>query len=67
MQSNAFVAACHAAGFNPRVGQVVPYISARLNLIAAGFGVAARRRSSTLRWTVWRLVASKALASSKRP
>jgi len=40
MQSNAFVAACHAAGFNPRIGQVVSHISARLNLIAAGFGVA---------------------------
>lgn len=39
MQSNAFVAACRAAGFNPRIGQVVPHISARLNLIAAGLGV----------------------------
>jgi len=40
MQSNAFVAACQAVGFNPRIGQVVSHISARLNLIAAGFGVA---------------------------
>jgi DNA-binding transcriptional LysR family regulator len=40
MQSNAFVAACHAAGFSPGIGQVVPHISARLNLIAAGLGVA---------------------------
>jgi DNA-binding transcriptional LysR family regulator len=40
MQSNAFVAACHAAGFSPRIGQVVPHISTRLNLIAAGLGVA---------------------------
>jgi DNA-binding transcriptional LysR family regulator len=40
MQSNAFVAACHAAGFSPRIGQIVSHISARLNLIAAGFGVA---------------------------
>lgn len=40
MQSNAFVAACRAAGFSPRIGQIVPHISARLNLIAAGFGVA---------------------------
>ena len=40
MQSNAFVAACHTAGFSPRIGQVVSHISARLNLIAAGFGVA---------------------------
>jgi DNA-binding transcriptional LysR family regulator len=40
MQSNAFVAACRAAGFNPRIGQIVSHISARLNLIAAGFGIA---------------------------
>jgi DNA-binding transcriptional LysR family regulator len=40
MQSNAFVASCRTAGFNPRIGQVVPHISARLNLVAAGFGVA---------------------------
>lgn len=39
-QTNAVVAACHAAGFNPRVGQVVPDFSARLNLIAAGLGIA---------------------------
>jgi DNA-binding transcriptional LysR family regulator len=40
MQSNAFVASCRAAGFNPRIGQVVPHISARLNLVAAGLGIA---------------------------
>jgi DNA-binding transcriptional LysR family regulator len=40
MQSNAFVSACHAAGFSPRIGQIVPHISARLNLIASGLGVA---------------------------
>src|SRR2546421_907595 len=40
LRNNAFVAACHAAGFSPRVGQVVPHISSRLNLIAAGLGVA---------------------------
>jgi DNA-binding transcriptional LysR family regulator len=39
-RNSAFVAACHAAGFTPRLGQVVPYISSRLNLIAAGLGVA---------------------------
>jgi DNA-binding transcriptional LysR family regulator len=39
-QTSAFVAACHAAGFSPRVGQVVSHISARLNLIAAGLGIA---------------------------
>lgn len=39
-RNSAFIAACHAAGFSPRIGQVVPYISSRLNLIAAGLGVA---------------------------
>lgn len=36
----AFVAACRVAGFSPRVGQSVPTISSRLNLIAAGLGIA---------------------------
>jgi DNA-binding transcriptional LysR family regulator len=40
MQSNAFVAACHVAGFSPHVGQVVPHISSRLYFIAAGLGIA---------------------------
>ena len=39
-RNSAFVAACHAAGFSPRVGQVVPHISSRLHLIAAGLGIA---------------------------
>lgn len=39
-RNSAFAAACHAVGFSPRVGQVVPYISSRLNLIAAGLGIA---------------------------
>lgn len=39
-RNSAFVAACHAAGFSPRVGQVVHFISSRLNLIAAGLGIA---------------------------
>lgn len=39
-RNGAFAAACHAAGFSPRVGQVVPFISSRLNLIAAGLGIA---------------------------
>src|SRR5262245_29241221 len=40
MQSNAVVAACQATGFSPRVGHVVPHISSRLNLVAAGLGIA---------------------------
>lgn len=39
-RNSAFIAACHAAGFSPRIGQAVPYISSRLNLIAAGLGIA---------------------------
>jgi DNA-binding transcriptional LysR family regulator len=33
------VAACQAAGFSPRVGQVAPRITSTLGLIAAGLGV----------------------------
>jgi len=33
------VAACQAAGFNPRVGQIAPRITSTLGLIAAGLGV----------------------------
>src|SRR3954447_7060229 len=40
LRNNAFFAACQRAGFSPRVGQVVPHLTARLNLIAAGLGVA---------------------------
>jgi DNA-binding transcriptional LysR family regulator len=40
LQSNMVVSACQAAGFNPRVGMVVPHISSRLNFVAAGLGVA---------------------------
>jgi DNA-binding transcriptional LysR family regulator len=39
-RNSDFTAACREAGFRPRVGQVVPYISSRLNLIAAGLGIA---------------------------
>jgi DNA-binding transcriptional LysR family regulator len=38
-QSNALVAACQAAGFNPHVGHVVPDMLSRLNLVAAGLGI----------------------------
>jgi DNA-binding transcriptional LysR family regulator len=40
LQSSAIVAACQAAGFAPRVGQVVPHFLSTLNLVAAGLGVA---------------------------
>ncbi len=34
------IAACHAAGFSPRVGQLAPRITSTLGLIAAGLGIA---------------------------
>ncbi len=34
------VAACRAAGFNPRIGQLAPRITSTLGLVAAGLGVA---------------------------
>jgi DNA-binding transcriptional LysR family regulator len=39
VQSNALVAACQAAGFNPHVGYIVPDMLSRLNLVAAGLGI----------------------------
>jgi DNA-binding transcriptional LysR family regulator len=39
IQTNAVISACQAAGFNPRVGHVVPNDMSRLNLIASGLGV----------------------------
>ena len=35
----ATVAACHAAGFNPRVGQEMPRLASTLSLVAVGLGV----------------------------
>ena len=40
MQSNTVIAACQAAGFNPRVGHVAPDNLSRINLVAAGLGIA---------------------------
>ncbi len=40
LQSNAIVMACQGAGFNPRIGHVVPQHLSTLNLVAAGLGVA---------------------------
>ena len=39
MQSSAIMAACHAEGFNPRIGHTVPGISSTLNLVGAGLGI----------------------------
>jgi DNA-binding transcriptional LysR family regulator len=36
---DAILAACHAAGFSPRVGQEAPRIVSTLNLVAAGLGI----------------------------
>jgi DNA-binding transcriptional LysR family regulator len=40
MQSNALVAACQEAGFTPHIGHVAANNLSRLNLVAAGLGVA---------------------------
>ena len=37
---DATIAACHEAGFSPRLGQEAPRIVSTLNLVAAGLGVA---------------------------
>ncbi len=36
---DAIIAACHAAGFSPNVGQEAPRIISTFNLVAAGLGV----------------------------
>jgi DNA-binding transcriptional LysR family regulator len=36
---DAIIAACHAAGFSPNVGQEAPRITSTLNLVAAALGV----------------------------
>lgn len=36
---DATIAACHAAGFSPRVGQTAPRITSTLGLVAAGLGI----------------------------
>jgi DNA-binding transcriptional LysR family regulator len=36
---DAIIAACHAAGFSPHVGQEAPRIVSTLNLVAAGLGI----------------------------
>jgi DNA-binding transcriptional LysR family regulator len=38
-QYEAIIAACHAAGFNLRVGQEAPRINSTLSLVAAGLGI----------------------------
>ena len=40
MQSNALVAACQKAGFTPHIGHVAANNLSRLNLVAAGLGIA---------------------------
>jgi DNA-binding transcriptional LysR family regulator len=38
-QYEAMIAACHAAGFSPRIGQEAPRIASTLNLVAVGLGI----------------------------
>jgi DNA-binding transcriptional LysR family regulator len=37
---DAIIAACHAAGFSPRISQEAPRIVSTLNLVASGLGIA---------------------------
>ena len=36
----ATTAACHAAGFNPRIGQAAPRVTSMIGLVASGLGIA---------------------------
>jgi DNA-binding transcriptional LysR family regulator len=35
----ATTAACHAAGFNPRIGQAAPRVTSAIGLVASGLGI----------------------------
>jgi DNA-binding transcriptional LysR family regulator len=75
VQSNALVAACQKAGFQPRVGYVVPDMLSRLNLVAAGLGivvVSAAMRRVRIQGVVYRSLKSdgqltvRLIAASRR-
>ena len=68
LQSSAMIAACHAAGFSPRVGHVVPNNLSRLNLVAASLGIAiiaASLQRMNIDGVVYRV--SSALSNSRFP
>ena len=44
---DAVIAACHAVGFNPALGQEAPQIISVIPLVAAGLGVSIVPRSTT--------------------
>lgn len=68
---DATITACHAAGFNPRVGnlaastQQAPRVASTLSLVAAGFGISCVP-SSLQRMTIFGVV-YRALEASVRP
>ena len=62
---DAILAACHAAGFSPTIGQEAPRIVSTLNLVAAGLGIAIVPAS--LRRMQMDGVAYKALSGAHRP
>jgi DNA-binding transcriptional LysR family regulator len=60
---DAIFAACHAAGFSPRVGQEAPRIVSTLNLVAAGLGISlvpASLRRMNMDGVSWRRLAGAA-------
>jgi DNA-binding transcriptional LysR family regulator len=60
---DAIFAACHAAGFSPRIGQEAPRIVSTLNLVAAGLGIAlvpASLRRMNMDGVAWRRLAGAA-------
>ena len=62
------VAACHAAGFNPRIGQETPHIISTLPLVAAGLGISivpASLQQMNIRGVVYRRL--KATAQLRAP
>jgi DNA-binding transcriptional LysR family regulator len=57
---NSVLAACHAAGFSPRIGQEAPHVISTLPLVAAGIGIAivpASLQHMNIRGVVYRRLA----------
>jgi DNA-binding transcriptional LysR family regulator len=62
------IAACHAAGFNPRIGQEAPRLASTLNLVAVGLGVSIVPASlERVRMDGWHIVASEAQSDLLHP
>lgn len=63
----ATTAACHAAGFNPRIGQAAPRVTSAIGLVASGLGISlVQHRYDIFMWMGWYTVVLKALLN-RRP